>query len=106
MKLFVITMSLMLAASAFAAEVDISEGQLTYIDPYYVHRFVAAKNNTGPLESLRIECGFFRGTALLGVATGFAENIEAGQTVYVDVMASNVRGADRTDCRVVHIRPK
>ena len=69
-------MSLMLTRSAIAAEIDITEGRLTHTGSY-ANRVVAAKNNGGPIATLKIECGFFRGTALLAAGMGFAQNIEA-----------------------------
>lgn len=93
---------MMLTETAIAADIDITEGQLTHAGSY-AQRVVAAKNNTGPIATLKIECGFFRGAALLAAGMGFAENIEAGQTVYVDVLANHADGADRTECRVSNI---
>ena len=64
---------------------------------------LAAKNNTGPIKALFFECGFFRGDTLLSTGRQVAENVEAGQTVYVEVLTFDVPQADRTDCRVSEI---
>jgi hypothetical protein len=93
---------IMLTETAIAANIDITEGQLTHTGSY-ANRVVAAKNNTGPIATLWIECGFFGGTELLAAGTGYAENIEAGQTVYIDVLANHANNADRTECRVSNI---
>ena len=52
---------------------------------------------------LKIECGFFRGSTLLAAGMGIAENVEAGQTVYVEVIAYHAERSDRTECRVSNI---
>jgi hypothetical protein len=101
-EMMLFLMSLMLTRSAFAAEIDITEGQLAHTGSF-ANRVVAAKNNTGPIATLWVECGFFRGTELLAAGTGYAENIEARQTVYVNLLANYAENADRTECRVSNI---
>jgi hypothetical protein len=88
--------------AAMAADIDLTEGQLTHAGNYAT-RVVAAKNNTGPIDTLKIECGFFSGSTLLAAGMGFAENVGAGQTVYVDVLGRDAAGSDRTECRVSNV---
>lgn len=95
MLVFVLT-----GSAAKAADVDLVKGQLI-THGTYAKQVLAAKNNGGPISRLELKCGFFHGTALLDVGSGFSDNIAAGQTVYVEVVATNAGDADRTDCRVV-----
>jgi hypothetical protein len=93
---------LVLTEAVDAAEIDLTKRQLTQTG-HYATQVVAAKNNTGPISALKIECGFFRGTELLAAGMGIVQNVEAGQTVYVDVIAYHADGLDKTECRVGNI---
>jgi hypothetical protein len=85
---------------ARAGEVDLMKGQITH-DGSYSTQIIAATNKTGmDVDTLWVECGFFRGPALLGVGKGYAENVKPGQTVYIEVSSNHADNADRSDCRL------
>jgi hypothetical protein len=85
---------------ARAAEIELSKGQLKHAGDV-VTQVIAAKNNTGvPIVALYVECGFFRGDALVGASIGTTFNVEPGQTAYVEVSDDDASDADRTECRV------
>jgi hypothetical protein len=85
---------------ALAADVNLAKGQLTH-DGSYSTQVVAAKNNTGDtIQQIWLECGFFRKGILLGAGTGYAKNVDPGQTAYVEVVSNHTEGSDNADCRV------
>jgi hypothetical protein len=87
-----------------AGSLDLVTGQLTHAGDYST-RVMSATNNTGQqLAYIKLECGFFRDGKLLAVGMGFAQNVEKGQTAYVEVLANHAPGADRTDCRLADIK--
>jgi hypothetical protein len=86
---------------AKAADVDIAQGQLTHDDGSYSTQTNAATNNTGAIiETLWIECGFFRKGALLAAGKGYADNVQPRQTAYLKVLADHAEDADKAVCRV------
>jgi hypothetical protein len=91
------------ATDALGANVNLAKGQLTH-DGSYSTQVVAAKNNTGDtVQEIWLECGFFRKGVLLGAGTGYAKNVDPGQTAYVEVVANHTEGSDNADCRVQSI---
>jgi hypothetical protein len=99
-KILIIAAALLLGESASAAEVDITKGQLTHDGPYST-QIVGAKNNTNEtIQTLWVECGFFRKGALLGAGAGYAENLTPAQSAYIEVAANHTEGADSADCRL------
>jgi len=69
---------------AAAAEVELSKGRLTVTD-FIATQVVAVKNNTTKrISTIYVECGFFRANTLLAAARYYAENVEAGQTAYIE----------------------
>jgi hypothetical protein len=91
---------------ALADDIDISNGPLTnsYLMDYS-SRLVVAKNNGHPLSYLTVECGFYEDNRVLASSSGIAQNIAAGQTVYINVMVFNAKNANRTDCRISNAIP-
>ena len=85
---------------AAAAELELSKGRLTVTD-YIATQVVAVKNNTTKrISIIYVECGFFRANILLAAARYYAENVEAGQTAYIEVTSQDAAEADRSECRV------
>lgn len=88
-----------------AAEIDLTYGQLKiYSALDGAGQVIALKNNGPAFRSAEIECGFFQGDRLLATASAFAENVEAGQTAYVEAIASQASKADQVNCRTVGVR--
>jgi hypothetical protein len=88
---------------ASAADVSLAKGQLTH-DGSYSTQVVATKNNTSnTIQMIWVECGFFRKGILLGAGTGYAKNVDPGQTAYVEVVSNHTEGSDNADCRVQSI---
>ena len=70
---------------AAAAEVELSKGRLTVTD-FIATQVIAVKNNTTKrISTIYVECGFFHANTLLAAARYHAENVEAGQTAYIEV---------------------
>ena len=85
---------------AAAAEVELSKGRLTVTD-FIATQVVAVKNNTTKrISTIYVECGFFHANTLLAAARYYAENVEAGQTAYIEVTSQDAAEADRSECRV------
>ena len=102
MKVALTSAILLTAVSgAQAAEFDLKKGSLTQSGSY-ASQYVAVTNNTDVLvPAIRIECGFFRGDQFLVLGSGIATKIEARQTAFVEVIATNGASATKTECRVV-----
>jgi len=97
---WILPMLLLEVTGALAADVSLAKGQLTH-DGSYSTQVVAIKNNTGDtIQMIWLECGFFRKGILLGAGTGYAKNVDPGQTAYVEVVSNHTEGSDNADCRV------
>jgi len=104
-KALALTIFCCLTRNAYAAEVDIAHGQLKHAaGTVWSTQVIAAKNNGQPIKTLTIECGFFQGDRLLAAGRENADNVAAGQTVYIEIIGVDAASADRTDCRVSDIQ--
>jgi hypothetical protein len=92
--------SVVAISPAAAAEVELSKGRLTVTD-FIATQVIAVKNNTTKrISTIYVECGFFHANTLLAAARYHAENVEAGQTAYIEVTSQDAAEADRSECRV------
>lgn len=91
----------MLTVTAKAASVDIARGQLADTPPFSSQPLAITNNTDAEIEMLQVECGFFRGSALLATGVAVAQHILPHQTAYVSVVATHAKGSDKVDCRVV-----
>jgi hypothetical protein len=101
--LSLVIFSLLGAASVSAANVEITKGRL-FDHSSFTTQVISATNNTGStIDTLWIECGFFRGGVLLAAEKQYGDNVQPGQTVYMEITSEHAQGADQTDCRVSKI---
>jgi hypothetical protein len=89
---------------ARAADVEITKGRLFEYSSTTT-QVVSATNNTGStIDRISIECGFFQKGVLLAAEHNHVDNVQPGQTVYVEIFSFHAQGADQADCRVSKIR--
>jgi hypothetical protein len=79
-------------------------GQLSF-SGQYIRQVVSVKNESANLvQSIRVECGFFRQDKLIATAYAFVENVAPGSAGFTDVLARSDAGSDRAQCRVAEAR--
>jgi hypothetical protein len=102
----VVPITWLLATAVNAGTIDVVLGRLTHSNAY-VSQIIAATNNTGySIRALKLQCVFYRNSALLAIGRAFADNISNGQTVYVEVGVDALTDAiasrvNRAECNVV-----
>jgi hypothetical protein len=92
------------AMPAIAANIDLSKDPMVQQGEYAVQIVAATNNSADPINTIKVECRFFRSGSLLGSGMGFAENVQPHQTAQVKVVISDARGADRTDCNAAPVQ--
>lgn len=84
--------------------VRIEQGLLK-VDRNYADQPIMILNSTmSRLQSVEVECGFFRGKDLLATERNIAEEIGANETAYITVLSSQSPGATSAKCRIVKFR--
>jgi hypothetical protein len=91
-------------APAIADNFDLTKGELAHNAFGWSKQLIAVKNNTNATFNVTVECGFFRGNALIDTGSASLSNVQAGQTAYEEVTATDP-DANRVECRVSGITP-
>jgi hypothetical protein len=89
----------MAADAAPPAGVELALGQMRGGGRDWAVQVVSVKNNNSyPLESIYVECGFFQGGQLVSAGKSNAYNVASGVTAFLEVNSLAV--ADKAQCRV------
>jgi hypothetical protein len=99
----IVIISLFGVASLLAADVEVTKGRLFEHSPVTTQVISATNNTKSMIDTIWIECGFFRNGVLLAAEKQYAENVQPGQTIYIEITSLHAQGADQTDCRVSKI---
>jgi hypothetical protein len=91
------------AAPAIAANIDLSKDPLVHEGEYTVQSVAATNNTNDPINTIKVECKFFRNATLVGSGMGFVVDVLPHQTAQVKVAVSNARDADKSDCSAASV---
>jgi hypothetical protein len=85
------------ADAAPAVGVELTLGQMR--GGNFPVQVVAVKNNNSyPLKSVYVECGFFQGGQLVAAGKSSAYNVASGVTAFLEI--DSLANADKAQCRV------
>jgi hypothetical protein len=89
------------ANATTVTNVELTLGQMR-IEQEWTTQVIAVKNNDSyPISTLWVECGFYQNGQLVGANQSYANNIAPGTTAFLEVTKHIT--ADKARCRVSEV---
>lgn len=84
-----------------ATDLTLVMGHLSFSGSFIRLPVAVTNDSQTTLDHLEVECGFFRGDALIAAGFTIVKKLEPGTTGFSHVDASSGLGADKSQCRIV-----
>ena len=87
-------------------DVTMTLGRLGYSSSgsYVKQNITITNNTTDTIQSVSINCGFFRAGQLVDTGTGLVTNVQPKTEAYTDASVSSKTQPDNVKCRIENIR--
>ena len=93
-----------LALSKSLKDIELRAGNFSSDSDNSVQVIAITNHRKAAIPWIDVECGFYRGNALVASETSFIENLDPDETGTTNVISTRAGNSDRAECRLVKIR--